>query len=371
MTAYEPTPELAELRDQLSTLAPRHTPPKPDLATLEREIGHRARLVTTRRRWMVVSAIGVLLGLGGGFWLASRAQPIAPAHPGLAKGGSGAAQGAVAKSSAPTPPQRLVAAEDGAITWHNRSTRDTVVDLGLGIGRLLLRPGTRASYRPAAQQLTLQRGNVVAHLLANAPGLTIVSTATPQKQLSLPGTRVGGTLVTLDATLEHVVVYEGEVLRQQDTQRSPLPVTTAARRLPAFELRWLGVVLTSGERKAPGSTPAKIAARTPRSRSTARTEQTIPPPSAPLPADPELATLFLAQRALAGGRHLEAAKLLERYQRRFPQGRFGQEAALLELRALAASRRPKALQAAARRFLRLYPRSVKRKEVEALLRSAP
>lgn len=361
MTAYEPTPELAELRDQLSTLAPRHAPPTPDLADLEREIGHRARFVTTRRRWMVVSTIGLLLGLGGGFWLASRAQPDAPAPPGLAQVGSGSAKGVVAKPSHLTPPGRGVSAEDGAITWHNRSTRDTVVDLGLGIGRLLLRPGTRARYRPAEQQLSLERGNLVAHLLAGAPTLTVVSAATPRTQLSLPGARVGGTLVTLDATLEHVVVYEGDVLRQRDAQETRLPVASAAKRLPAFELRWLGVALASGEPKAPST----------RSKPAARPAKKIPTPTAPLPADPELATLFLAQRALAAGRNDEASTLLARYQRRFPQGRFGQEAALLELRALAASRRRKALRRAAQRFLRLYPHSVKRKEIEALLRATP
>jgi outer membrane protein assembly factor BamD (BamD/ComL family) len=80
----------------------------------------------------------------------------------------------------------------------------------------------------------------------------------------------------------------------------------------------------------------------------------------------EVAVLDEARRAVAGARGAEAMAVLDRYQRDFPRGRLGHEAALVRMQALIQQGNHAAAAQLAEQFLKANPNSPLAPRVRAL-----
>jgi hypothetical protein len=319
--------ELEALKEGLLACSPRRQarPENPELQILA--IEHRSRLVTTRRRWFFGAALATVtaLALGAlGTWHYRRATRAAVAH-------------------APS----LAVARPGEQLYSTAKT-STMIDLGPGIGRILLRPHARATYAPEKRTLSLVAGRIIAHILPGGRGFRV--------RFGGQSVVVKGTLFSVDAETGEVHVWHGVVELEAHGRRRAIRGTEAYGDLSKQDMRWLGFSAPTPEPaiESPGANAAAHA---------------HPAQSAYRP-DPARQQLLQAQQDLAAGRAEQALQLLERYEARFPASPLHEEACLLKLRALVQLRRFRRLQQMSHMFLKRFPASAKRGEVELLQQQA-
>lgn len=324
--------ELQALRDGLLACSPRRQarPRDPELQILE--IEHRSRLVRTRRRWLLgtaaASALALVLGALGAWHYRDATPAVVP--------------------KAPSP----LVARHGEHLYGTAET-STMVDLGPQVGRVLLRPRTRATYAPATRTLSLVSGRIIAHIAPSGRGFRV--------RFGNQSVVVKGTLFSVDAETGEVHVWHGVVELEAHGRRRAIRGTEAYDRLSTQEMSWLGFTPPTTEHavKSPGAHAAS------QRRAVHPTEQD--PSYRP---DPARQQLLRAQQDLAAGRAGQALQLLEGYEARFPASLLREEACLLKLRALVQLKRFRRLQQMSHMFLKRFPASTKRGEVELLLQRA-
>ena len=156
--------------------------PEQRILTIER----RSRAITRRRRTTATAAL-VLLALGVGLTVHRL---------------SGDRDARTVADGTHRRPRRL----------ESRRDRPMLADLGSGVGRVLLRPGSRASYDATARVLHLDSGAIVAHVLPDGRGFRV--------ELAQQTVVVKGTLFGVDATRGTVHVWHG-VVEHRDRRPAP------------------------------------------------------------------------------------------------------------------------------------------------------
>jgi hypothetical protein len=324
--------ELQALRDGLLACSPRRQarPESPELQI--QAIEHRSLLARTRQRWLLgtaaASALALVLGALGA-WHYQKATPaVVP--------------------PAPSP----MTARPGEQLYGTAET-STVVDLGPEVGRILLRPRTRATYAPATRTLSLVSGRIIAHIVPSGRGFRV--------RFGKRSVVVKGTLFSVDAETGEVHVWHGVVELEAHGRRRAIRGTEKYGKLSKRDLSWLAFV-------PPRLDPTVTAAgSTAPPRSPGQHPQKQAPSYRP---DPARQQLLRAQQDLAAGRAEQALQLLEGYEARLPASLLHEEACLLKLRALVQLKRFRRLQQMAHMFLKRFPASAKRGEVELLLKRA-
>ncbi len=151
-----------------------------------------------------------------------------------------------------------------------------------------------------------------------------------------------------------------------DTADKPPPAAEAAAATPPAPRPAPAGPAT--RRAPPRSTPAARAPRHAPARDTQSPQPVEPaPPAVDDALRQELELLAEARAALAADAPHKALAALERHARRHAKGRFGQERALLMVRALLSAGQLDAAQREADRFRVLYPRSLHRPAVDQLV----
>jgi hypothetical protein len=345
--------ELQFLREGMQAISPRREehPDNPELQI--KEIEWRSRLVTYRRRWFFGTAVATVMGLVlgvAGTMLQRQPQSMVPRTPALAESG---------------------------LQLSNSTDMSTVVDLGPKIGRVLLRPGTRASYAPQNRTMDLRAGKIVAHIFRGGRDFLVRF----QDQLVI----VKGTLFSVDAESGEVHVWHGVVehsIRAKHGKPRALRGTEDYSNLSKRDMQWLAftpphlkpVAACANTITDPAPEPAPTlqppSRRTCPSRKKVRAPKQDAPSPPPYQADPLRQQLLNVQHELVSGRAETALRLLELYEARFPTSPLLEEACLLKIRALVALKRFPRLVRETETFLRRFPQSAKSDEVKLVQKRA-
>lgn len=342
--------ELQALRAGLQVISPRQDE-RPDNPELQiKEIEWRSRLVSCRRRWFLgaAAAAAIALVLGAAGTLLQRQ---------------------------PTPVDRRTSALAGSgLELSNITEMSTVVDLGPEIGRILLRPGARASYAPRSRTMDLRAGKIIAHIFPGGRDFRVQF----QDQLVI----VKGTLFSVDNETGQVHIWHGVVehaTKLTHTKRRTLRGTENYKTISKRDMKRLDFTpphlksttacASTAAEPAPLPAPAPepvrpLARRSAPAPERARVPEKHAPPPPPYHADPLRQRLLNVQQELVSGRAETALRLLELYEARFPDSILLEEACLLKIRALVALKRFVRLARETDRFLKRFPRSAKSDEVK-------
>ncbi len=333
--------ELDALASQLRRAVREAAPPDIDLRRLDVE--WRARHRATQRR----SAAALVVLVAG----------VATVTLGLRLAGD--------RGRATAGTQLVASDEPGALSMNNRTAMAQLVDLGDGVGRMLVEPGARLAYRPAARTVALERGALLLHVLKGGAGFTV--------QAGAERVEVLGTVFRVSDTSPSVRVWRGAVRRTRH-EPNAAPVTDVIvgdetfRDISSDALARLGVDVPALPPAASSVRPAEPRAAPAQAPPAVVVDDDNPPLGV------EREVLLRAQALLAAGAGAgdaaAAAELLREHERQHPSSLFAEEVGLLLLRALVRQEDHASVRAEAERFLKRFPQSTRRTEVERLLQDA-
>lgn len=342
------TLELKSLREHMLQASPRSFRQPDDVRRAIREIEWHTKVASLRRRVALATCTAVVvsvLSIGGGAWLLSRPRihDIQGTH----------------RIAAVTQPSQQPA---NTITIHNTSSSAMIFDAGLAVGRILVRPGTRASYDPQHRIFHLSTGEVVAHIIPSGRGFRIT---TAQDAFV-----VHGTLFSVNAETQALHVWEGTVERQHKNG-ALLAMIAGTRHYDGFspqELTWLGVTVTTVA-TASRTRHFHLSPRPPASP-TITDKPNMTPAAVASEVNPEHQLLLIAQQQIRAEQSDLALATLKSHRQQFPQSQFQQETDLLRLQALIQLKRYASVVTQAAQFLQTYPNSAKRSEILTLMQHA-
>jgi hypothetical protein len=220
--------------------------------------------------------------------------------------------------------------------------RRAAAALGVGVGLAGVAKTTSAA--AGASQWAIAKWLFVSGLgiggLGGLVGTTLLLSPDPVPSASKPGAAGGGTV---------------------ERAKQPSQRAAEVRPMPPAELE-------VSPREPSPSAPARIVPKA-AAPSVGKVAGALQPASTPGTLGLEVKSIDAARRVLVAGKPERVFQLLDAYERRYPRGKLGQEAALLRIEALARVGQGGQARALAQRLLAQNPRSAHKKRIESLLES--